>query len=88
MINDFGLEADGALRELAEIVHDIDLKDSKFNRPEATGFNAVIRGLASVYRDDGERVKQCLPVFDAIYKLFSNGPDKPKAKRSTGRRKR
>ena len=75
MIKSFGLGSDKALREIAEIVHDIDLKDNKFNRPEATGVNAVIRGLAAVYNDDGERLKQCLPVFDAMYKLFGNEQD-------------
>jgi hypothetical protein len=91
MIKSFGLESDAALREIAEIVHDIDLKDSKFNRPEATGVNAVIMGLAAVYKDDGERLKQCLPVFDAMYKLFGKEPDvrsskKPGAKKAMRRK--
>ncbi len=71
MIKSFALESDNALGQIAEIVHDVDLKDNKFNRPEASGFNAVIRGLAVVYMDDGERLKQCLPVFDGLYELFA-----------------
>ena len=70
MIKRFGLGSDKALREIAEIVHDIDLKDNKFNRPEAPGVNAVVTGLGAVHREDGERLKQCVPVFDAMYKLF------------------
>lgn len=70
IIKSFGLETDDALREIAEIVHDIDLKDDKFNRPEAGGVNVVIMGLAIVYADDGERLKQSFPVFDALYELF------------------
>lgn len=70
MMKSFGLESDTGLGEIAEIVHDIDLKDNKFNRPETAGINAVVRGLAAVHSDDGERLKQCLPVFDAMYKLF------------------
>ncbi len=46
MIRHFGLSDDDDLRELAEIVHDTDLKDNKFNRSEAFGLGAVIRGLA------------------------------------------
>lgn len=70
IIKSFGLESDIALRQIAEIVHDIDLKDSKFNRPEASGVNVVIKGLAAVFPDDSERLKQCLPVFDGLFELF------------------
>ena len=70
IIKSFGLETDEALRQIAEIVHDIDLKDNKFNRPEASGVNVVIIGLAIVFADDGERLKQSFPVFDALYELF------------------
>lgn len=70
IIESFGLQTDDALRQIAEIVHDIDLKDEKFNRPEASGINAVIMGLASVYADDGERLKQSFSVFDSLYELF------------------
>jgi hypothetical protein len=91
MMKSFGLESDAALCEIAEIVHDIDLKDSKFNRPEATGVNAVIMGLAAVHKDDGERLKQCLPVFDAMYKLFGKEPyvsgDRRKGGKKPGRRR-
>ena len=52
IIENFGLNKDSGFRQIAEIVHDIDRKDNKFNRPEATGVNAVIRGLAAVYSDD------------------------------------
>lgn len=70
IIKSFGLESDIALRQIAEIVHDIDLKDSKFNRPEASGVNVVIKGLAAVFPDDSERLKQCLTVFDGLFELF------------------
>lgn len=70
MIKSFGLGSDMGLRQIAEIVHDVDLKDNKFNRPEASGVDVVIRGLAAVYPDDGERLKQSFPVFDALYELF------------------
>jgi hypothetical protein len=37
---------DPALGPLAEIVHDIDLKDGKFGRPEVAGIEPLIAGLA------------------------------------------
>lgn len=88
MIKNFGLGENPALREIAEIVHDIDLKDSKFNRLEASGVNAIIRGMAEVYRDDGERLKECLPVFDGLYELFGAGmQNKAPIKKKEGGRK-
>jgi len=87
MIGIFGLGADAALRQIAEIVHDIDLKDNKFDRPEASGINVVIRGLAAVYTNDAERLKQSLPVFDALYELFSRDPGTVNAKDKQVKRK-
>lgn len=69
-IKSFGLDGDAALGEIAEIVHDVDLKDGKFKRLEANGVNVVIRGLAEVYRDDNERLKKSFPLFDGLYELF------------------
>jgi hypothetical protein len=88
MIKSFGLGSDKALCEIAEIVHDIDLKDNKFNRPEAIGFNAVISGLSEVYGDDGERLKNCLPVFDAMYKLFGKGREGSRTKNTRVNKRR
>jgi len=71
MIKEFGLAGDAGLRALAEIVHDIDLKDQKFNRSEAAGLGAVIRGLAGVIKDDRRLAQQCSPVFDGLYELLA-----------------
>lgn len=56
-----------ALLEVAEIVHDIDLKDKKFGRPEASGIGRLIRGLCQVHEDDGARVDAGMAVFDALF---------------------
>jgi hypothetical protein len=32
--------------------HDIDLKDSKFERPELAGIDALITGTCRVYKED------------------------------------
>lgn len=70
MIKEFGLTDDAGLRELAEIVHDLDLKDQKFNRSEAAGLSAVIRGLAETLKDDRKLAQQCQPIFDGLYELL------------------
>ncbi|HYL97354.1 MAG TPA: chromate resistance protein ChrB domain-containing protein [Blastocatellia bacterium] len=71
MIKRFGLTADPGLQAIAEIVHDIDLKDNKFGRSEAAGLGATIRGLADLLKNDRKLVSQCSPLFDGLYHLFS-----------------
>lgn len=56
-----------ALHALAEIVHDIDCKDAKFERPEATGVESILRGLVSAHPADADRVAQGSAIFDALY---------------------
>lgn len=73
LIKQFGLTADKGLGEIAEIVHDIDLKDNKFNRLETAGFDAVVRGLSLLLCDDRRLLNQCQTIFDGLYeKLTEN----------------
>jgi hypothetical protein len=62
----FGL-SEPALHALGEIVHDIDCKDAKFARPEATGVESILRGLVSAYPADADRVAQGSGIFEALY---------------------
>jgi hypothetical protein len=55
------------LRIIAEIVHDLDLKDGKFGRPEAAGLGAMIEGLALRNSDDVKRMEEGLVILDALY---------------------
>jgi len=73
MLKRFGLVDDAGLRGVAEIVHDIDLKDHKFNRLEAAGLDAVVTGLAALLKDDRKLAQQCGAVFDGLYALLSRG---------------
>ncbi len=56
-----------ALGAVAEIVHDLDLKDAKFGRPETAGVAAMLEGLALRHRDDQQRMKEGLVIFDSLY---------------------
>jgi hypothetical protein len=71
MLKQFGLTESKGLRQLAEIIHDVDLKDDKFHRLEAAGLNAIIEGLSTVLRDDRKLLQQTSVVFDALYALLS-----------------
>jgi hypothetical protein len=89
LLNRFGLTDDAALREIAQIVHDIDLKDGKFNRLEAAGLDATIRGLSKLLRDDRKLLAQCNFIFDGLYEQFSaNIESQIKQSNAEGERKR
>jgi hypothetical protein len=87
MLKRFGLGKNRGLREIAEIVHDIDLKDDKFHRLEASGLNAIIDGLSKVLRDDRKLLQQSSIVFDGLYAQLSK-ESQGKTKALTSNRKR
>ena len=62
---------DPALSAIAEIVHDIDLKDDKFGREEAAGIKTLINGICADTRDDDERLARGAAIFDDLYAVFS-----------------
>jgi hypothetical protein len=89
MLKRFGLAESKGLGEIAEIVHDVDLKDDKFHRLEAAGLNAIIDGLSKVLRDDRKLLQQTSIVFDGLYALLSKeSPKKTNAKTGSRKRKR
>ena len=69
LIDRIGIE-DPALTPLAEIVHDIDLKDSKFGREETVGIERLIAGVAMAHKEDETRLTRAAVVFDDLYEYF------------------
>jgi len=63
---------DKALAIIAKIVHDIDMKDQKFSRPEAAGLDTVVRALAEALKDDHKILETGSSILDALYVYFSN----------------
>jgi hypothetical protein len=66
LLRSFGLD-DPGLRHLAEIVHDIDLKDGKYGREEAAGVGQLVAGIAAAHPDDEERLARGVALFDDLY---------------------
>ena len=71
LLKRFGLSDSKGLREIAEIVHDIDLKDDKFHRLEAVGLNAVVNALSEALRNDRKLLQQTSAIFDGLHSLLS-----------------
>ncbi|HET9957135.1 MAG TPA: chromate resistance protein ChrB domain-containing protein [Polyangiaceae bacterium] len=78
------------LRAISEIVHDIDLKDGKFARPETQGVATQITGLALRHRDDEARLQHGSELFEQLLAYFSRKkPEAPAARvPETSRKKR
>ena len=69
----FGLNEPG-LQAIAEIVHDIDLKDERFARAETDGIESVLAAIAAAHADDDVRLTRGAQLFDDLYTLFSKSP--------------
>ena len=67
-------QRDRRLTHLAEIVHEVDLKDQKFPRDEARGVDLAIRGLLTTFKDDQEVLVQGMVLFDGLYAALSDRP--------------
>ncbi len=62
---------DPALTALAEIIHDLDLRDGKFGRDEAAGVRSTIDGICTVARDDSQRIAAAAPMLDGLHSHFT-----------------
>jgi hypothetical protein len=65
----YELTQDAALRRIAEIVHEADLDDERFDAPEAPGLDVILRGL-SMTGDDDHTMAITRPVFDGLYAYY------------------
>jgi hypothetical protein len=70
LLNAFGL-ADAALVTIGEIIHDIDLQDDKYQRPETSGINAVLTGIRQSEPRDDRRLTMGRSLFDSLYTQIS-----------------
>ncbi len=66
----FGLD-DPGLRAIAEIVHEIDLQDGRFARPETAGIAAVLDGWRQAKLDDAALETQGVALFEGLHTALS-----------------
>jgi hypothetical protein len=62
---------DPVLREIAEIVHDADLMDEKYARPESEGLDAIVRGMQLSLPDDQTLSGYTDVLYDGLYAYLS-----------------
>ncbi|HEY8713662.1 MAG TPA: chromate resistance protein ChrB domain-containing protein [Thermoanaerobaculia bacterium] len=61
---------DPALRAIAEVVHDIDLKEVKFDRPETAGIAVLVASIAMSHREDEARIDRASQALDDLYVYY------------------
>ena len=66
LVKSFGIK-DKAVRRIAEIVHDLDVRDEKYGNPEAAGVEAVLTGIRKMAKNDSEALEHGMAVFEMMY---------------------
>lgn len=69
MVQRFGLR-DRALAALAEVIHDIDLKGSRYGHPETDGLKALLSGMTASVSSDNDRMTQGAQLMENLYAFF------------------
>jgi hypothetical protein len=62
---------DAALSAIAEIIHDLDLKDEKYGRAEAAGIQQLLAGIIANHSSDNDRLERAATLFDDLYRSFA-----------------
>lgn len=70
LLEAFGLRGK-ALRKMAEVVHDLDLKDGKFANPQASGVESILLGIRKTAKDDAAALEEGIAVFARLYAALS-----------------
>lgn len=71
----FGLDRP-SLTHVAEIVHDIDLKEQRYQRAETPTVAALVEGIRQSTADDNEALARGMAIFDALFQSFETAAPK------------
>jgi len=66
----FDLAGDPGLAAIARIVHELDVRDGRYDLPEIAGIGAVVNAIAAANRSDEDRLTRSAAVFDDLYELL------------------
>ena len=65
--------SDKALSAIAQIIHNLDLKDGKFDRPQTAGIGHIIEGICESQSEDAARIARGSAMLDDLYARFRRG---------------
>ena len=72
MMRSFGI-TDDAVKSLAEIIHEIDLRDGRYHRPEIEGIELVLKGWRHSDLADAEWEARGILFFDGLHVALAAG---------------
>lgn len=58
---------DRAVKKIAEIVHEIDIRDGKYRNPETIGIEELLRGIRKTAGDDRDALERGISLFEMLY---------------------
>lgn len=70
LVKSFGIK-DKAVKKIAEIVHDIDVKDDMYCKPEATGVEEILSGIRKIAKSDADGLERGMDAFEMLYQSKS-----------------
>jgi len=56
---------------IGQIVHDLDMKEPRYHRPEAPAVGRLVEGLRQMYKDDGVLLEHGIAMFEALARSFA-----------------
>jgi hypothetical protein len=59
-----------AIAKVGQIVHDLDMKETKYDPPEAAAVGRMVEGLRALHADDATLLEQGISMFDALAHSF------------------
>ena len=66
LLKSFSLK-DKGLKKIAEIVHELDMKDGQYESPESKGVEEILQGIRKIVKDDREALEKGIEVFEMLY---------------------
>ena len=66
-----------AVVKLGHIVHDLDMKDTKYDAPEAVAVGRMVDGLRALHADDATLLEHGIGIFDALARSFESDQGPP-----------
>ena len=70
-LKEYELDDDPVLLAIAEIVHDADLMDEKYGRPEAEGLDVIVRGMQLALPDDATLTSHTDVLYEGLRAYLS-----------------
>lgn len=70
LIKSFGIK-NKVVKKIAEIVHDLDVKDDKYGKPEAAGVEDILAGIRKTAKNDDDGLERGMAAFEMLYQSKS-----------------